>query len=206
MKTLFTAALLAGAVAAQSGPPASSHASSAATVSRMSFDDLKAIYEAAGVAYEVKAFDNGLPYLAAAPEGFLMFSMLTDCPDPAKAVNCAAVSLESGSWSRRVTAADLNYFNNTYIAGKAFLTSGGEPALIYSFRLEPGVSGNYVRASLKGFIGVMKFFGSWDWLPTGDGGPPPPASGAFAPGPEADTGLGLDNADRPRGDSVPTAR
>lgn len=203
MRTLFTAIVLGGVALAQTPPP-SSHASDANPVIRMSINDLKAIYDGAGVAYEVKSFGDGAPYLAAAPEGFVMFATLMDCADPATASDCASISLESGSWTRQVTAADLNHFNATYIPGKAFLTQKGQPALIYSFRLEPGVSGGYVRASLRSFINVMKYFGSWEWLPASGGPAPPPPEGAFGAGSAFDGRL--EQIERPLADSQPAER
>lgn len=137
----------------------------AGMVAKIGIDDLKAIYETAGVAYEVKTFDNGKPYLVAAPEGFAMYAVPIDCPDPAKAVDCGALSLESGPWERKLSAEQVIAFNSSVYPAKSFMTTDGLPAIAYSYRLSPGVSPQYIRASLRDFVDLMKYFGAFEWVP-----------------------------------------
>lgn len=166
---------------AQQAQPAGS-TSTAGLVTKMSLDDLKAIYDGAGVAYEVRAFDDGKQYLSAAPEGYRMYAVLTGCPDPAKAVDCAVLLLESGQWDTKLTTDQLEAFNSAPFLGKAFLNEG-YPAISYAFVLEPGVAPDYVRTSLRHFLNLMKYFGSFEWLPAEAAAAPTPApnpAGTFA--------------------------
>lgn len=164
-------------------PPPTTASSSAGIVTSISFDDLKALFDAAGVAYEIKTFDGGWPYLSASPEGFQLFASVTDCPDATTLVGCTAVALESGRWTRKTTLEELNAFNGNYVSAKAFLGQDGQPGIIYTFRIGEGVSPTFVRSELKTFVGVMKYFGGWEWLPK-TAAAAPAAGGSFSTGAE----------------------
>lgn len=182
-------------------PPASS---SAGLVASISFDELKAVFDAAGVPYELKASGSGYPYISAAPDGFRFFASVSDCPDPSKLVGCGAVSLESGIWDRKTTVEEANYFNSNYVTAKVFLSPEGSPGLIYTFRISAGVSASFVRSELKAFVGIMKYFGSMTWLPAASPTPTPATGGSFSTGfrsggPE----FSAAGAETPRQDGVP---
>lgn len=161
----LAAVALCGAASAQIPQPPSGAASGAGLVTRIGLNDLKALYDAAGVAYEVLTPEGGTPYIAASPEGYRMFATPIDCPTPGQPVDCTGVALESGIWNRTVSAQDLNAINSSYLLSKAFLTAEGQPGLIYTFSIEQGVGANYIRGTLKNFLIQMKYFGTFDWLP-----------------------------------------
>ncbi|MFT3808325.1 MAG: YbjN domain-containing protein [Micropepsaceae bacterium] len=179
MKVTIAAMLTALAVApALAKPPPEAAASSAGLVTKMSIGDLKAVYDGAGVAYEVRVLDDGREFLSAEPEGYRMYAILTTCPDPSKAVDCTVLLLESGTWDRKLTAEQLAYFNSSPFLGKAFFNEG-KPAISYAFVLEPGVSPEYVRTSLRHFLNLMKYFGGFEWLPA-DAAAPAQKPGSFS--------------------------
>lgn len=90
--------------------------------------------------------------------------------------------LESGVWERKTTHEEANVFNGGYATAKVFLTPEFNPGVIYSFRIGSGVGPNFVRSELKAFVEVMKYFGSWTWLPSSELAPAP-AAGSFSSGP-----------------------
>lgn len=174
----WTLSLMLGALAvspalAQQAQPAGA-TSTAGLVVKMSLDDLKAIYDGAGVAYEVRAFADGKQFLSAAPEGYRMYAVLTTCPDAAVAVDCSVLLLESGTWDTTLSHEQLSAFNALPLLGKAFLNEG-KPAISYAFVLEPGVSPDYVRTSLRHFLNLMKYFGGFEWVPSDQSAAPTPA-------------------------------
>ena len=158
-----------------------SSTSTAGLVTKMNIADLKAVYDSAGVAYDVLKFDDGKEYLSALPGGYRMYAILSACPEPAKTVDCEALILESGAWDRDLTGDQLAAFNARPYLGKAFF-NGGKPAISYTFILSPGVSPEYVRSSLRNFVELMKFFGGFEWLPSDQAVAAPTAApgGTFA--------------------------
>lgn len=195
----FAALVLCGAAVAQvpppPPPPAPVTTAGQGVITKMSFDDLRAVYDAAGVPYETLTTTDGAAYLAAAPEGFRMFALLAGCPDPAKSIDCEAIILESGAWDRDVTAADLAVFNGHKYLAKAFFNQG-KPAISYTYVLTPGVAPEYIRSSLRNFVIMMKGFGAFDWVPGAQ--PQDKPAGSFsAPALDPAVKLELNTSDLP---------
>jgi hypothetical protein len=173
-------------------PPAAAPVSApGGNVTKVSFEDVKAVFAGAGVPFEIAKMSSGRPYIVGKPNGWVMFAYVVACEDDTALTGCAGVMTESGVFTLKTTAAVINNFNSMNTITHGVLLESGEPYLKQVLVFNSGVSPTYLRENFAYFVKEMSFFAE-ELQKAAEGAPA--AGGAFSAG----TGLQdkLQNATR----------
>lgn len=161
--------------AAPAAPPVDA---TAGLVTQASLDDIKALFNAAGVPYEVVKAGSGRPYIAGKPSGWVMFVTMIGCADDNALTGCTGIVMESGTFTVKAPDGFINKFNEMVTLSHAVTVASGEPYTRQAVALLSGVAPGFLRDSMRQFTAEMAFFSGE--LEKALGGPQPSAGGSFA--------------------------